>query len=105
MPPYIREIAASLAAAENEPNDRGGSPIASWVRSVNATFATFFGEHDHAAGESAWADALSRIATATGNPRGALGTRTRSGEIALLEGDATQAATHFGQALDLLNEV
>jgi ATP/maltotriose-dependent transcriptional regulator MalT len=67
--------------------------------------ASFFSEQEDAAGASACADALSRIATATGNPEALSALAHALGEIALLAGDATQAATHFGQALDLLHGV
>jgi DNA-binding CsgD family transcriptional regulator len=65
--------------------------------------ASFFGKHDDPTGASACADALSRIATASGNPEALSALAHALGEIALLEGDPTQAARHFGHALDLLH--
>jgi class 3 adenylate cyclase/DNA-binding CsgD family transcriptional regulator len=63
---------------------------------------SFFSAQEDPAGTSACADALSRIATATGNAEALSALSHVLGEIALLDGDAIQAAVHFRQALDLL---
>ena len=66
---------------------------------------TFFAKHDHGDDAGACVDVLARLASRSG------GTEARSalahglGEVALLNGDAEQAAVQFAQALDLLHEI
>ncbi|MBK9713447.1 MAG: AAA family ATPase [Kouleothrix sp.] len=53
----------------------------------------------------ACANALARIASATGQPETLSALAHALGEIALLDGDPQQAVQQFGQALDLLRDV
>jgi DNA-binding CsgD family transcriptional regulator len=63
---------------------------------------SFFAQRDLSAEVAACADALSRIASATGAPEALAGLACAHGESALLEGDARRAAGGFERALELL---
>ncbi len=67
--------------------------------------ASFFAAGGAGTEARACADALARIAGATGQPETLSALAHALGEIALLDGDAALAAQQFGQALDLLRDV
>lgn len=66
---------------------------------------TFFAAHTATTDARACADALAKIAAATRNPEALAALAHALGECALLDGDAPQAARHFDQALELLNQL
>jgi tetratricopeptide (TPR) repeat protein len=66
---------------------------------------SFFGMTNAAADARACANALARIASATGQPEALSALAHALGEVALLDGDPQQAVQQFRQALDLLRDV
>lgn len=73
-------------------------PALRWV-------VSFFAANGSAAEARACANALARIAGATGQPEALSALAHALGEIALLDGDPRQAVQQFGQALDLLRDI
>ena len=67
--------------------------------------ASFFATTRADAEARACANALARIASATGQPEALSALAHALGEIALLDGDPQQAVQQFRQALDLLRDV
>ena len=67
--------------------------------------ASFFALRNADADARACANALARIASATGQPEALSALAHALGEIALLDGDPQQAVQQFRQALDLLRDV
>ena len=67
--------------------------------------ATVFAREGAAIDARACAEALARIAAATGNPEAVAALAHALGEVALLEGDIQQATLQFGQALELLRDL
>lgn len=65
---------------------------------------SFFATTHAAADARACANALARIASATGQPEALSALAHALGELALLDGDARQAVQQFDQALDLLRD-
>jgi DNA-binding NarL/FixJ family response regulator len=66
---------------------------------------SFLASHQQGADARACANALARIASATGQPEALSALAHALGEVALLDGDPRQAAQQFGQALDLLQGI
>jgi DNA-binding CsgD family transcriptional regulator len=66
---------------------------------------SFFARTNADAGARACANALARIAGATGQPEALSALAHALGEMALLDGDPPQAVQQFRQALDLLRDV
>jgi DNA-binding NarL/FixJ family response regulator len=66
---------------------------------------TFFATANADADARACANALARVASATGQPESLSALAHALGEIALLDGDPKQAMQQFDQALDLLHDV
>lgn len=66
---------------------------------------SFFATNGAPADARACASALARITSATGQPEALSALAHALGEIALLDGDPSQAAQQFRQALDLLRDV
>jgi DNA-binding NarL/FixJ family response regulator len=73
-------------------------PALRWV-------VSFFATTNADADARACANALARIASATGQPEALSALAHALGEIALLDGDPQQAVQQFRQALDLLRDV
>jgi ATP/maltotriose-dependent transcriptional regulator MalT len=67
--------------------------------------ASFFATANADADARACANALARIASATGQPEALSALAHALGEIALLDGDPQQSVQQFRQALDLLRDV
>jgi DNA-binding CsgD family transcriptional regulator len=67
--------------------------------------ATFFAGRNAGEQTRACAEALSKIAVATGNLEAVAGLAHALGETAIIEDNAQQATQQFGQALDLLRQL
>jgi DNA-binding CsgD family transcriptional regulator len=66
---------------------------------------TYFARHGRESDAAECAEVLGRVGSRTGNPEALAAIAHALGEMALLGGDAEQAARQFGQALDLLHEL
>lgn len=106
-------IIASLEGAVSTARDQFDSVVRRWKSTEDRHYvvpalrwgATFFAGEGDEEQANACAEALSRIATETGNQEALAALAHALGESALLGGDASGAAEQFQQAVDLLKKL